>query len=61
VISARHKKKSTVITTIFPLHNGRTSFEGTTAATAIADRLVFKSEILILEGQAIERGLKRAS
>ena len=50
VISARHTKKSTVITTNLPFAQWSKIFDGTTAATAIADRLVYNSEILILEG-----------
>lgn len=55
VISARHKKKSTVITTNLPFAQWSDIFDGTTAATAIADRLVFKSEILILEGPSYRK------
>ena len=50
VISARHTKKSTVITTNLPFADWSNIFDGTTAATAIADRLIYNSEILILEG-----------
>ena len=50
VISARHQKKSTVITTNLPFANWGNVFDGTTVATAIADRLVYKSEILVMEG-----------
>jgi DNA replication protein DnaC len=52
VISARHNKKSTVITTNLPFAQWSNIFDGTTAATAIADRLIYNSEILILEGQS---------
>lgn len=52
VISARHTKKSTVITTNLPFSEWSNIFDGTTAATAIADRLIYNSEILILEGQS---------
>ena len=52
VISARHTKKSTVITTNLPFAQWSKVFDGTTAATAIADRLVYNSEILILEGES---------
>lgn len=52
VISARHTKKSTVITTNLPFAEWSNIFDGTTAATAIADRLIYNSEILILEGQS---------
>ncbi len=52
VISARHEKKSTVITTNLPFAAWENIFDSTTAATAIADRLVHNSEILILEGKS---------
>ena len=52
VISARHTKKSTVITTNLPFAEWSNIFDGTTAATAIADRLIYNSEILILEGKS---------
>lgn len=55
VISARHKKKSTVITTNLPFAQWSDIFDGKTAATAIADRLVFNSEILILEGSSYRK------
>jgi DNA replication protein DnaC len=50
VISARHGKNSTIITTNLPFAQWGTIFDNTTVATAIADRLVFNSEVLILEG-----------
>ncbi|HID03370.1 MAG TPA: AAA family ATPase [Desulfobacterales bacterium] len=52
VISARHEKKSSIITTNLPFAEWGNIFDGTTAATAIADRLVHNSEILILEGKS---------
>jgi DNA replication protein DnaC len=52
VISARHEKKSTIITTNLPFAAWGNIFDSTTAATAIADRLVYNSEILILEGKS---------
>ncbi len=52
VISARHEKKSTVITTNLPFAAWGNIFDSTTAATAIADRLVHNSEILIMEGKS---------
>lgn len=55
VISARHKKKSTLITTNLPFAQWSDIFDGTTAATAIADRLVYNSDILILEGQSYRK------
>lgn len=50
VISARHEKKSTVITTNLPFADLGKIFDSTTVATAIADRLVNNSEVFILEG-----------
>lgn len=58
VISARHEKKSTIITTNLTFSDWGNIFDGTTAATAIADRLVYNSEILILEGPSY-RGKKK--
>jgi len=55
VISARHEKKSTIITTNLPFAKWGNIFDGTTAATAIADRLVYNSEILILEGESYRK------
>jgi DNA replication protein DnaC len=58
VISARHEKKSTVITTNLPFAKWGDIFDGTTVATAIADRLVYNSEILILEGKSYRKRIK---
>lgn len=55
IISARHEKKSTIITTNLPFAKWGTIFDGTTVATAIADRLVYNSEILILEGRSYRK------
>ncbi len=55
VISARHEKKSTIITTNLPFAEWGNIFDGTTAATAIADRLVYNSEILVLEGKSYRK------
>jgi len=55
VISARYEKKSTIITTNLPFADWGNIFDGTTAATAIADRLVYNSEILILEGKSYRK------
>jgi DNA replication protein DnaC len=49
VISARHQKKSTILTTNLPFADWGKVFDSTTVATAIADRLVHRSEVLILE------------
>ena len=58
VISARHEKKSTVITTNLPFAKWADIFDGTTVATAIADRLVYNSEIRRLEGKSYRKRLK---
>jgi DNA replication protein DnaC len=50
VITARHQKKSTAITTNLPFSAWGSVFESTPVATVIVDRLVFRSEIIILEG-----------
>ncbi len=55
IISARHEKKSTIITTNLPFAKWGTIFDGTTVATAIADRLVYNSEILIMEGRSYRK------
>lgn len=55
IISERHEKKSTIITTNLPFAQWGNIFDGTTVATAIADRLVYNSEILILEGPSYRK------
>ena len=57
VISQRHQRKSTVITTNLPFADWGTVFDSTTVATAIADRLVYNSEVLILGGSSYRRKL----
>jgi DNA replication protein DnaC len=57
VISQRHQQKSTVITTNLPFAEWGKVFDSTTVATAIADRLVHNSEVLILEGTSYRRKL----
>jgi len=52
VISARHGQKSTIITTNLSFAKWGNIFDSTTVATAIADRLVYNSEILVLEGKS---------
>jgi len=59
VISARHQKKSTLLTTNLPFADWGNVFDSTTVATAIADRLVHRSEVLILEGTSYRRKPKR--
>ena len=55
VISARHEKKSTMITTNLPFADWGNIFESTSVATAIADRLVNNSEVIILEGSSYRK------
>lgn len=55
IISARHERKSTIITTNLPFAKWGNIFDSTTVATAIADRLVYNSEILILEGKSYRK------
>ena len=55
VISARHQKKLTILTTNLPFADWGKVFDSTTVATAIADRLVHRSEVLILEGTSYRR------
>ena len=55
VISARHQKKSTLITTNLPFSEWGNVFDNTTVATAIADRLVHNSEIIIFEGPSYRK------
>ena len=57
VISGRHQLKSTVITTNLPFADWGKVFDSTTVATAIADRLVYNSEVLILGGSSYRRKL----
>jgi len=59
VISARHEKKSTTITTNRPFAHWGEIFDNTTVATAIADRLVYNSEVLILEGSSYRKRDKK--
>jgi len=58
VISQRHQLKSTVITTNLPFADWGKIFDSTTVATAIADRLVYNSQILILEGSSYRKRTK---
>jgi DNA replication protein DnaC len=55
VISQRHQKRSTIITTNLPFAEWGKIFDSTTVATAIADRLVYNSEIIILEGSSYRK------
>ena len=60
VISQRHQVKSTIITTNLPFADWGKIFDSTTVATAIADRLVYNSHILILEGSSYRKRTKPA-
>lgn len=55
IISTRHQKGSTLITTNLPFADWGKIFDSTTVATAIADRLVHHSEVLIMEGPSYRR------
>ena len=55
IISARHQNGSTLITTNLPFAEWGKIFNSTTVAAAIADRLVYRSEILIMEGSSYRR------
>ena len=61
VISQRHEKKSTMITTNLPFADWGNIFDSTTVATAIADRLVYNSQVLILEGPSYRKRPKKES
>ena len=58
VISTRHERKSTIITTNLTFSEWGKIFDSTTVATAIADRLVYNSEILIMEGKSYRKRTK---
>lgn len=58
VISSRHEKNSSIITTNLPFAEWGNIFDSTTVATAIADRLVYNSEVLILEGSSYRKKKK---
>ena len=58
IISARHQIKSTLLTTNLPFAEWGNVFDSTTVATAIADRLVHNSEVLIMGGTSYRRKQK---
>lgn len=58
VISVRHKQRSTILTTNLAFADWGNVFDSTTVATAIADRLVYNSEVIILEGPSYRRKRK---
>ena len=60
VISHRHQISSTIITTNLPFADWGKIFDSTTVATAIADRLVYNSHILILEGSSYRKRMKNS-
>jgi len=55
VISHRHELRSTLITTNLPFAQWGNIFDSTTVATAIADRLVYNSQVVILEGKSYRK------
>ena len=55
VISARHENSSSILTTNLPFAEWGKIFDSTTVATAIADRLVYNSEVLIMEGTSYRK------
>jgi DNA replication protein DnaC len=57
LIRQRHQQHSTVLTTHVPCAEWGKVFDSTTVATAIADRLVPDSEVLILGGTSSRRPL----
>ena len=59
VISRRHQRKSTFLTTNLPFAQWGNLFDSTTVATAIADRLVMNSEVIILEGESYRRNKRK--
>ena len=59
IISARHQVKSTLLTTNLPFAEWGNVFDSTTVATAIADRLVHNSVVLIFGGESYRRKPKK--
>jgi DNA replication protein DnaC len=55
VISQRHQGKSTLLTTNLPFADWGNMFDSTTVATAIADRLVLNSQVIVLGGTSYRR------
>jgi DNA replication protein DnaC len=49
-----------MITTNLPFADWGNIFDSTTVATAIADRLVYNSQVLILEGSSYRKRAKKA-
>jgi len=48
-----------MITTNLPFADWGNIFDSTTVATAIADRLVYNSQVLILEGPSYRKRIKK--
>ena len=62
VISTRHsQKRSTIISTNTPISDWGIILFNTTFATAIADRLVENSEILLLGGDSLRKPNKNSN
>lgn len=59
VFSKRHKQGSTIVTTNLPFAEWGKVFDSTIIAAAIADRLVFNSEVIILGGSSYRRKHKK--
>ena len=57
-ISQGHKTRSTIITTNLTFAHWGNIFDSTTLAAVIADRLVYNSEIIVLEGPSYRKRLK---
>lgn len=52
IISRRHERRSTVITTNLPFRNWGTVFPSTGSAAALIDRVVHHAEVILLEGES---------
>jgi len=55
VISARHGRSSTIITTNLAFSDWGKIFDNSSVAVAVADRLVANSEIMLMEGNSYRR------
>ena len=61
VITARHGRASTMLTTNLPFSDWGKIFDSPTVAVAIADRLVENSEVIVMEGPSYRRKGKKVS
>jgi len=61
VLSARHGRKSTMITTNLPFSDWGRIFDSSSVAVAIADRLVQNSALIVMEGPSYRRNGKKIS